>query len=198
MKAYRSKVYKPIKLCGVQVKTVDGGLEVSLAQQKRFFSIPKFMDFEVLDGYLHLKSKEIGYPLTKAERSLWGTVVSLISSQVVGFTKPHFKQLFLRGPGYRANLKGQELILNIGHSHEHVMPIPKEDVKLEVKNTKGQPLEEKIAVQKIIVSGADKQKVGDLAAKIISHRPYNVCSGNGILLLDSSLSFKRKSGAGKK
>jgi ribosomal protein L6P/L9E len=198
MKGYRSKVYKPIKLGKIQVSAIDGGLEVSLGQQKKAFLIPVFMGFKTVDGYLIIESKKIGRALSKAERSLWGTVVSLIASYVAGLIKPHCKQLFLRGPGYRAAINGKDLVLNIGHSHEHVMSIPDDDVKLKIKNTKGEPQEEKIAAQKIVVSGADKQKVGDLVAKIISNRPYNVCSGNGILLLDKSLSFKRKSGAGKK
>ena len=91
MKGYQSKVYRPIKLGKVQVKFVNSGIEVSLAGQSKYFCIPEFMNFEVLEGYLHLGSKEIDKDLTKAKKSMCGTLASLINSYVIGLEKGHSK-----------------------------------------------------------------------------------------------------------
>jgi large subunit ribosomal protein L6 len=198
MKGYQSKVYRPIRLGKVQIKPAAEGINISLAGKGRTLKVPDFMEFKVEDGYLCFKSKKTEIPFGKKEKSLWGTTVSLIRSYIIGLEKNHFKTLYLCGPGYRSAMSGKKITLNVGHSHEDAVDIPEEDIKIVIENTKGNPREEKIAAQKIIVSGADKQKVGDVANRIQSCRPYNVCSGNGIAILGADLSLKRKAGASKK
>ena len=99
---------------------------------------------------------------------LWGTYRSLIDNAVVGVSKGHEKILELTGVGFRANLKGEILNLQLGFSHDINFDIPKNI---------------KIAVEKqttIKISGIDKQEVGMVASKIKSFRPPEPYKGKGI------------------
>ena len=99
---------------------------------------------------------------------MWGTYRSLINNAVTGITTGHEKILELSGVGFRANLKGEILNLQIGFSH---------DVNYEI------PAGIKIIVEKqttIKISGLDKDKVGTVTAKIKSYRPVEPYKGKGI------------------
>lgn len=97
-----------------------------------------------------------------------GTYWSLIRNMVVGVTEGYKKELEIVGIGYRAQLQGNTVVMNLGYAHPVVYEIPS-DVKIEVP-----------APNRIVVSGIDKQRVGQVAAEIRAFRPPNVYTGKGI------------------
>ena len=105
---------------------------------------------------------------TKDISIMWGTYRSLINNAVLGVTKGHEKNLELTGVGFRANLKGQELVLLLGFSHEIKYTIPKGiNIKVE-KQTK------------INIAGSDKELVSKVAADIKSLKPVEPYKAKGI------------------
>tara|TARA_Y100000992_G_scaffold301204_1_gene271515 strand:+ start:43 stop:588 length:546 start_codon:yes stop_codon:yes gene_type:complete len=99
---------------------------------------------------------------------LWGTYRSLINNAVIGVSSGHEKILELNGVGFRANLKGETLNLQIGFSHDVNFKIPK-DVKIQV---------EKQTIIKI--NGVDKELVSKIASDIKSLKPVEPYKGKGI------------------
>lgn len=104
----------------------------------------------------------------KEHRSLHGTTRSLIANMVEGVSKGFEKTLELVGVGYRAQLQGKKLVLNVGFSHP-VEFTPEEGIEVEVP-----------ANTKIIVKGYNKEKVGALASNIRAVRPPEPYKGKGI------------------
>jgi len=120
----------------------------------------------------------------KENRSLHGLTRTLISNMVIGVNETFKKELEVNGIGYRCEVKGQELTLKIGYSHDVVMIAP-EGVTVEVPNP-----------NKIVISGPDKQKVGQFAANVREKRPPEPYKGKGIKYVDEYI--RRKEGkAGK-
>lgn len=105
---------------------------------------------------------------SKKARSMWGMQRSMVSNIMVGVTEGFTRTLEISGVGYRAAMQGKNLQLQLGFSHEVLYPIP-EDIKVEVTR----PTE-------IIVSGIDKQKVGQVAAEIRRFRPPEPYKGKGV------------------
>ena len=122
----------------------------------------------------------------KENRALHGLTRSLIHNMVVGVTKGFEKHLEIVGTGYRAQLQGTTLVLNLGYSHQVVVPeIP--GITIEVP-----------APNKVIVKGADKQAVGQFAAEIREKRPPEPYKGKGIKYVDEVIIRKEgKAGKGK-
>ncbi len=120
----------------------------------------------------------------KENRSLHGLNRTLIANMVKGVSEGFSKELEINGIGYRAAKQGKDLVLNIGYSHNVVMPEP-EGITIEVP-----------APTKIIISGPDKQKVGQFAAEVRGKRPPEPYKGKGIKYVDEFI--RRKEGkAGK-
>ncbi len=119
----------------------------------------------------------------KENRSLHGLTRSLISNMIEGVTKGFTKELEVNGVGYRVQKQGKNLVMNLGFSHQvTVADMP--DVTTSVDGNK------------IIVSGADKQKVGQFAAEIREKRPPEPYKGKGIKYVNEVI--RRKEGkAGK-
>ncbi len=120
----------------------------------------------------------------KENRSLHGLSRTIIANMVNGVNEPFKKELEVNGVGYRAEMKGKELVLKVGYSHDVIMTAP-EGVTIEVPNP-----------NKIVISGADKQKVGQFAANVREKRPPEPYKGKGIKYADEHI--RRKEGkAGK-
>ncbi len=99
---------------------------------------------------------------------MWGTTRSLINNIVTGVSEGYVKNLEVNGVGYRAQVQGKDLVLQLGYSHEVKHPIP-------------QGIEIKCADQThISIKGADKQLVGQVASEIRSYRPPEPYKGKGI------------------
>ena len=163
-----SKVGKvPVKvLDGVQVELVGQELKIKGAQGELTFSVPKQVTV-VNDN----DNKEIVFAPandSKEARALWGTTRSRVQNMVTGAKEGYKIEMELKGTGYRAKLNGQLLELSLGYSHDIKFGIPK-DVKIEVPSQ-----------TEIIVSGVDKQKVGQIAAEIRSFRPPEPYKGKGV------------------
>ena len=108
--------------------------------------------------------------IKKNEKSniMWGTTRSIVNSALLGVSTGHEKVLELNGVGFRANLKGNQLSLQIGYSHYVLYTIP-QDIKLIV---------EKTTIIKIM--GIDKQLVGKVASEIKMLKPVEPYKGKGI------------------
>jgi len=105
---------------------------------------------------------------SKTARSMWGLSRSMVSNIVAGVSSGFEKKLEITGVGYRASLQGKNLQLALGFSHDVLYPIPD---GIEIQCPK--PTE-------IIVSGIDKQKVGQVAAEIRKYRPPEPYKGKGV------------------
>jgi large subunit ribosomal protein L6 len=141
--------------------TIKGpkGSKTLTVNDKIFSSVLKESEFKILP----LEKK-----IDKKTSIMWGTYRSLINNAVTGVSKGHEKILELNGVGFRANLKGEILNLQIGFSHDVNFKIPKE-VKITV---------EKQTVIKI--SGVDKELVSKIAADIKNFKPVEPYKGKGI------------------
>lgn len=121
----------------------------------------------------------------KENRSLHGLTRSLIANMVEGVTNGFKKVLEVNGVGYRVQLQGSNLVMNLGFSHQVIMT-PPEGVKVECPSA-----------TQIIISGADKQAVGQFAAQVREKRPPEPYKGKGIKYAEEHI--RRKEGkAGKK
>ena len=105
---------------------------------------------------------------TKRARSMWGTSRTLVANLVAGVTKGFEDKLEITGVGYRASVQGKNLQIALGYSHDVIFPIP-DGVAIATPR----PTE-------IVVTGIDKQKVGQVAAEIRSFRPPEPYKGKGV------------------
>jgi large subunit ribosomal protein L6 len=105
---------------------------------------------------------------TKRARTLWGTTRALVNNMVQGVGQGFTANLDINGVGYRAAVQGKNLVLQLGFSHEVVYPIPPE-VKIVCEKPTA-----------VAISGADKQRVGQVAAEIRSFRKPEPYKGKGI------------------
>ena len=122
----------------------------------------------------------------KENRSLHGLTRTLISNMIVGVTEGFKKELEVNGVGYRVQKQGKDLVMNLGYSHQ-VIVSDTDDIKIEAP-----------APNKIIILGADKQKVGQFAAEIREKRPPEPYKGKGIKYVDEVIRRKEgKTGKGK-
>ena len=120
---------------------------------------------------------------TKRARTLWGTTRSHVNNMVGGVSKGFSKTLEISGVGYRAQVQGKNLQLQLGFSHDVVYPIP---VGVAIKCEKP---------TQITISGADRQRVGQVAAEIRAFRKPEPYKGKGIKYNDERI--RRKEGKKK-
>jgi len=109
---------------------------------------------------------------TKRARSLWGTSRTQVSNLIAGVTKGFESRLEITGVGFRAAVQGKNLQLALGYSHDVVYPIPEGITIATPKPTE------------IVITGIDKQKVGQVAAEIRDYRPPEPYKGKGIKYSD--------------
>ena len=116
----------------------------------------------------------------KENRALHGLTRTLINNMIVGVTEGFKKELDVNGVGYRVAKEGNKLVMNLGFSHQVIME-EKDGITIEVPGP-----------NKIIISGADKQKVGQFAAEVREKRPPEPYKGKGIKYVDEVI--RRKAG----
>ena len=122
----------------------------------------------------------------KENRALHGLTRTLISNMVVGVTEGFKKELDVNGVGYRVAKEGTNLVMNLGYSHQVIMS-EIEGITIEVP-----------APNKIIISGCDKQAVGQFAAEVREKRPPEPYKGKGIKYVDEVIRRKVGKTGGKK
>jgi large subunit ribosomal protein L6 len=105
---------------------------------------------------------------TKRALSMWGTSRTLVANLVAGVTKGFEDKLEITGVGYRASIQGKNLQIALGYSHDVVYPIPEGIAIATPKPTE------------IVITGMDKQKVGQVAAEIRGFRPPEPYKGKGV------------------
>ena len=122
------------------------------------------VEVDVADGNVNIAPRDD----TKLARSRWGMQRTLIANLIEGVTKGFTKKLEINGVGYRAQMKGNALALQLGFSHDVEYPIPEGiTIKCPDQTT-------------VEISGMDKQKVGQVAAEIRAYRKPEPYKGKGI------------------
>jgi len=159
---------------GVKIQIKDGTVEVQGPKGKMAVRVPSGIKFEQKDGSLVAKRD------TEDHRALHGLARALVANAVIGVTTGFKKDLDIVGVGYRAEVKGKNVVLALGYSHPIEFPIP-EGIQ--------------IAIEKqthMTVSGADKNQVGQVAANLRALRPPDPYKQKGIRITGERL--KKKAG----
>jgi large subunit ribosomal protein L6 len=166
---------KPIPLpSGVKIAVAADKIDVQGPKGKMTVAVPRGVSFEQKDGVLNVKRNAEEY------RAVHGLARALVANAVHGVTTGFKKDMDIVGVGYRAELKGKIVNFALGKSHPVEFPIP-EGIQ--------------IAVEKqthLVVSGADKGQVGQVAADIRSLRPPDPYKQKGIRITGERL--KKKAG----
>jgi len=153
---------------GVEVKVTGRDLSVKGTKGNLQCTLHDFVDMTRQDNILTIKPK-------KDRQDHWamaGTFRALINNMVTGVTQGFEKKLQLIGVGYRAQVKGKSLGMSLGFSHPVDYPIP-EGIQITTPTQ-----------TEIVVSGCDKQRVGQTAAEIRAFRPPEPYKGKGVRYTD--------------
>jgi large subunit ribosomal protein L6 len=166
---------KPIPVpAGVKINTGGGKVEVQGPKGKLFVLVPKQIKLEQKDGILTaIRDNE-------DDRALHGLARALLANAVHGVTQGFKKELDIVGVGYRAELKGKIVAFALGKSHPIEFPIP-EGIQISIEKQ-----------THLVVSGADKAQVGQVAANIRSLRPPDPYKQKGVRITGERL--KKKAG----
>src|SRR6266550_2639660 len=168
--------------------TIPSGVEVQLAGQTltakgQLGALSLMLSNEVttsiVDGAVTVAPKND----TKHSRAMWGTTRALINNMVTGVSTGFSVNLEITGVGYRAQVQGGTLNLQLGYSHDIPFRIP-DDVRITCERP-----------TVITVSGADRQRVGQIAADIRAYRPPDPYKGKGIKYATETV--RRKEGKKK-
>ncbi|MCP4385750.1 MAG: 50S ribosomal protein L6 [Hyphomicrobiales bacterium] len=168
---------------GKQPIEVPTGVTASVDGQKVSVKGPKGelafvatddVEFAVDEGLISVKPREE----TNRSRAVWGMSRTMVANLVEGVTKGFERKLEINGVGYRAAVQGSNLQLNVGYSHEVLFPIPDGITIATPKPTE------------IVVSGIDKQRVGQVAAEIREYRKPEPYKGKGIKYADEYIHRK--------
>jgi large subunit ribosomal protein L6 len=180
---------RPIALPkGVSANVKDGALEVKGPKGALTRALPPSVSVKIEGGRLSVAPTIDGRDGARFQ----GLARALFAGMVAGVTEGYTKTLQLVGTGYRAELKGQVLNLSLGFSHPIAFPLPS-GIKCEIPgDSKGTIL---------ILTGSDKEKMGQTAAKIRSFRPPEPYGGKGVRYQGEKVREKAgkaaKAGAGK-
>lgn len=156
---------KPIVIpAGVEVKLDGNHVSVKGPKGTLDSTIHPLMQLEMKDGEVVVSRPNDD----KQARSLHGLSRTLIANMVEGVSEGFKKNLEIHGIGYRATKQGNDLVMNLGYSHQVIMP-EEDGITVEVPEP-----------TKIVVNGIDKQKVGQFAAEIREKRPPEPYKGKGI------------------
>jgi len=170
---------------GVQVNAAGGELKIKGPLGELKAVLPEGITLELEDGKVHFKRKDD----SREQKQRHGMVRAIVSNCVQGVSKGWAKRLELIGVGYRAQLKGNDLVFFLGFSHEVKYPLPA-GIKAVVTDQ-----------TKIDLNGIDRQKLGQVASEIRSLRPPEPYKGKGIRYSDETILRKAgkagKAGKGK-
>lgn len=158
---------------GKKPVVVPQGVEVSLNGQNIAAKGPKGELVVTLSELVSVVQGDDGLTLSPVDKtqdalSFWGLSRSLVENIVTGVSEGFSRKLELQGVGYRAQMQGSNLKLSLGFSHDVDFPVP-EGISVDCPSQ-----------TEIIVSGIDKQKVGQVAAEIRSYRPPEPYKGKGV------------------
>lgn len=156
---------KPIAIpAGVEVKVADNVVTVKGPKGELSQNIHQNMQIDVEGAVVTVSRPDD----SKINRSLHGLSRTLIANMVEGVSTGFKKELEIVGIGYRAAKEGKNLVMNLGFSHQVIMP-EIDGITIEVPGP-----------NKIVISGPDKQKVGQFAAEVREKRPPEPYKGKGV------------------
>ncbi len=154
---------KPINLPkGVEVSVAASKLSVKGSKGTLSLAMPANVEIKNDNGIITM------VPATDDDMAMAGTIRAILSNMIVGVSEGFTRKLELVGVGYRANMTGNDLNLSLGYSHPVVFACP-EGITITTPTQ-----------TEILVTGADKQRVGEVAAKIRAYRKPEPYKGKGI------------------
>ena len=140
------------------------------------YSIPECISIEKVDSKINVfRANE-----TKFSKAMFGTARSLINNMIIGVNNGYKKDLIIEGVGYKAQLKGKEIVLSLGFSHDIIYEVP-EGIKIDIQGGTN-----------VSVEGIDKQLVGQVAARIRDYSPVEPYKGKGVRYANEQV--RRKEG----
>lgn len=162
---------------------VPGGVDISINGQEIVFKGSKgIMNLRLHPSVTMLQEKEqlkiVPQSDAANDRAIAGTMRSIANSMVIGVSQGFERRLQLVGVGYRAQAQGNKLNLSLGFSHPIEFSVP-EEITVETPSQ-----------TEILVKGIDKQKVGQVAAKIRAFRPPEPYKGKGVRYADETIILK--------
>ena len=158
---------------GVEFKSSATELSVKGPKSTLTLPLPKEVQVEFNNGVVTIAEASI-----KASAALSGTVRALVASMVLGVTKGYEKKLILVGVGYRATLTGKKLNLALGLSHPVDFMVP-DGITITVPTQ-----------TEVLIQGADKHMVGQIAATLRGYRPPEPYKGKGVRYSDEKIVLK--------
>ena len=173
---------KPIPVpAGVDVSIADHKVTVKGPKGSLEFAYHRDMDVKLEGGEILVQRPDD----EKLHKSLHGLTRTLIANMVEGVTKEFQKELEINGVGYRAAKQGKDLVMNLGYSHQVIIPeVPGITIDVPAPN-------------RVIVHGPDKKQVGQFAAEIREKRPPEPYKGKGIKYVDEVI-IRKEGKTGKK
>jgi len=162
---------------GVTVEVKANVLTVKGAKGELTQDIPSGIDISVDDGTITVERKNN----SKRLRALHGTLRSLAANMIQGVSEGYKRELAIEGVGFKGILKGRELVLSLGYSHEINFKIPD-----------GVEIAAEAGGTEIVITGYDKQQVGQAAAQIRSYYKAEPYKGKGVRYKDEII--RRKAG----
>ncbi len=170
---------------GKQPILIPAGVTVEVAGTTATVKGPKGESAYTAPGCIAVKVEDGSVVVSRTDGSrhsaaMFGTVRSTINNMVLGVNSGYKKQLLIDGVGYKAQMKGMDIILSLGFSHDITYSIP-EGVKVEVQNG-----------TVVTIEGIDKQLVGQVAARIRDFSPVEPYKGKGVRYSDEQV--RRKEG----
>ncbi len=160
-----------IKSDAIVVKGPKGEMKVSLTTKNA-----GLVDIKIEGNEVSVTPKDAE---DKASRTMWGTMTRNIKAAVIGVTDGFAKEMYMKGVGYKAAVKGKDLVLVAGYSHDVVLPIPA-----------GLTVEIGAAPTEFTVRGIDKNLVGQFADKIHKVRKVDPYKGKGIFYKGEKINRK--------
>ena len=156
---------KPVAIpSGVTAKVDGQTVSVKGAKGELSFVVPDDVAVKFENNEIKIDPRNE----TKRARALWGTSRAQVNNLVLGVTKGFEKRLEISGVGYKAAVAGKNLQLSLGYSHDVAYPIPAGITIATPKPTE------------VVISGIDRQKVGQVAAEIRGFRPPEPYKGKGV------------------
>ena len=165
---------KPVAIpAGIKVSVKDGVVTAE-GKEKLTMALPRLVELEITDTEVTVKQLKD----TLEASAMQGLTRALVQNMVIGLSTGFKKELQIVGVGYKAQVQGSKLVLNLGYSHTIEYQIPK---GLTVAMGEGNT---------IVITGADKQLVGQAAATIRGYRPPEPYKGKGIRYVDEHITIK--------
>lgn len=159
---------------GVEVRIAGNVVEAKGAKGSGSLALVDSVTLDRGESELRLAPKDE----SMRSRSMWGMQRTLLDNLLVGVSSGFSKTLLLNGVGYRAEIKGKQLRMQLGFSHDILYPVP-EDIEIACPR----PVE-------IVVSGRDRQRVGQVAANLRAYRPPEPYKGKGVRYSDEVIMRK--------